>query len=127
LADNLFYKNKEVEYKLYAIAFLKKLKYLDYELIDDDTRSSAIEKHREDLSEQETKINDAGTSEDQERFSDPALKDAKIDCTVGMIWRLIKEDPESSKLTLFKKFVDILTPHEQNIEENTSKYQNEMK
>ena len=85
LADNLFYKNKEIEYKNYAVAFLKKLKYLDYELIDDETRGLASEKHREELSEQEAKNNDAGTTEDQERFSDPALKDAKIDCTVGMI------------------------------------------
>lgn len=51
MADNPFYKAKESEYKNYAIAFLRKLKYLDYELIDEETRSSAQEKHREEFNE----------------------------------------------------------------------------
>lgn len=51
MADNPFYKHKEAEYRYYAIAFLKKLKYLDYELIDEETRNNAIEKHREEFSE----------------------------------------------------------------------------
>lgn len=53
MADNPFYKTKEAEYKNFAIAFLKKLKYLDYELIDDETRNYATEKHREEFNEQE--------------------------------------------------------------------------
>jgi hypothetical protein len=49
MADNPFYKNKEAEYRQYAIAFLGNLKYLDYELIDEETREKALEKHKEEL------------------------------------------------------------------------------
>jgi len=38
MADNPFFKLKEAEYRQYAIAFLRGLKYLDYELIDEETR-----------------------------------------------------------------------------------------
>lgn len=51
MADNPFYKTKESEYRQFAIAFLGNLKYLDYELIDDDTREKALEKHKEELQE----------------------------------------------------------------------------
>lgn len=51
MADNPFCKHKEAEYRYYAIAFLKKLKYLDYELIDEETRNNASEKHREEFQE----------------------------------------------------------------------------
>ena len=54
MADNPFYKNKEAEYRLFSIAFLKTLKYLDYELIDEETRNNATEKHREEFNEQES-------------------------------------------------------------------------
>ena len=57
MADNPFYKLKEAEYRYYAIAFLSRLKYLDYELIDDETRNSATEKHKEEFTEQENQKN----------------------------------------------------------------------
>lgn len=51
MADNPFFKTKEAEYRQFAIAFLSNLKYLDYELIDDEAREKAIEKHKEELQE----------------------------------------------------------------------------
>ena len=57
MADNPFYKMKEAEYRLHAIAYLKTLKYLDYELIDEETRTNAVEKHRENMNEQEAMLN----------------------------------------------------------------------
>jgi hypothetical protein len=36
--ENKFKNNTEGEYKFYALAFLPNLKYLDYELIDEDER-----------------------------------------------------------------------------------------
>jgi len=51
MADNPFYKTKEAEYRYFAIAFLKTLKYLDYELIDEETRNNAFEKHREEFND----------------------------------------------------------------------------
>lgn len=65
MADNPFFKLKEAEYKNYAIAFLKKLKYLDYELIDDETRNTATEKHREEFNEQEAQKNNEGPANDE--------------------------------------------------------------
>jgi hypothetical protein len=65
MADNPFFKLKEAEYRYYAIAFLKKLKYLDYELIDDETRNNATEKHREEFNEQEAQKNQEGTVSDE--------------------------------------------------------------
>jgi hypothetical protein len=120
MADNPFFKTKEAEYKNYAIAFLKKLKYLDYELIDDETRNYATEKHREEFNEQEAQKNQEGTvSEEQERQADPALRDAKIDCTVMMIQRIMKNDNDSLLLQALPKFWETLAPHDANIEENT--------
>lgn len=105
MADNPFYKLKEAEYRYYAIAFLRKLKYLDYELIDEETRNNAQEKHREEFNEQETAKNTDGVvTDEQERQADPALKDAKIDCTVGMIARILREDPDSRALQALPKF-----------------------
>jgi len=66
-------------------------------------------------------------SEEQERQADPALKDAKIDCTVGMIARILREDPDSKMLSALPKFHETLAPHDANIEENTQKFQHEMK
>ena len=54
MADNPFFKAKEAEYRQFSIAFLKTLHYLDYELIDEETRSNAIEKYKEDLTELES-------------------------------------------------------------------------
>ena len=128
MADNPFFKLKEAEYRYYAIAFLKKLKYLDYELIDDETRNNATEKHREEFNEQEAQKNQEGTvSDEQERQADPALKDAKIDCTVSMIARILREDVDSKLLSSMPKFAETLAPYDTNIEENTQKFQHEMK
>jgi hypothetical protein len=128
MADNPFYKLKEAEYRYYAIAFLRKLKYLDYELIDEETRNNAQEKHREEFNEQETAKNTDGVvSEEQERQADPALKDAKIDCTVGMIARILREDADSKVLSSLPKFQETLAPHDANIEEITAKFHMDMK
>ena len=57
MADNPFFKNKEAEYRQFAIAFLHNLKYLDYELIDEETREKDVEKHKEELQEFEVSKN----------------------------------------------------------------------
>jgi hypothetical protein len=57
-----------------------------------------------------------------EKRADPALRNAKIDCTVGMIDRIIKNNKESSELKHLPKFLETLQPHEANIEEHTAKF-----
>jgi hypothetical protein len=70
MADNPFFKYKEAEYRQYAIAFLTNLKYLDYELIDDETREKASEKHKEELQEYENLKNSENPNDDHDRQVD---------------------------------------------------------
>lgn len=126
MADNPFFKNKEAEYRQFAIAFLQNLKYLDYELIDDETREKAIEKHKEEYQELENQKNQE-INEEQEKQTDPALKEAKIECTIGMVNKILDEDEDSKLLQSLQKFHEIFQPFEQNIDEHTAKYQAEMK
>ena len=97
MADNPFYKYKEAEYRQFAIAFLNNLKYLDYELIDDETREKAIEKHKEELQELEV-LKNQELNDEQERQTDPALKESKIECTVGMVLKVLDDDGDSKLL-----------------------------
>ena len=53
ISDNPFSKYNEVEYKQYAIAYLKDLKYLDYELIDEEVREKAREKYKDEIQDKE--------------------------------------------------------------------------
>lgn len=97
MADNPFFKNKEAEYRQFAIAFLQNLKYLDYELIDDETREKAIEKHKEEYQELENQKNQE-INEEQEKQTDPALKEARIECTIGMVNKILDDDEDSKLL-----------------------------
>ena len=60
MADNPFCKSKEAEYRSYSIAFLRTLKYLDYELIDEETRDKADEKNGEEFRDLESQKNQDG-------------------------------------------------------------------
>lgn len=53
MAENPFTKYHESDYKLHAIAYLKDLKYLDYELIEEEVREKANEKYKEEIQEKE--------------------------------------------------------------------------
>jgi hypothetical protein len=120
MADNPFYKNKEAEFKIYALAFLRKLKYLDYELIVEEDRANAMDKHREEYQDLESqKSQDATQSEELEKQMDPLLKSAKIDCTVGMIAKIVREHKESRTLSYFPKYNEIFQPHDVQIDEFT--------
>jgi len=127
MADNPFYKTKEAEFKMYALAFLRKLKYLDYELIVEEDRATATEKHREEFNEQESQKNQDAQTEEQEKQMDPLLKSAKIDCTVGMIARIVREHKESKTLSYFPKYHEVFQPHDVQIEEFTQKFHHDMK
>ena len=43
----------ETDYRMFAIAYLSNLKYLDYELIDDKEREQANEKFKEEIVEKD--------------------------------------------------------------------------
>ena len=126
MADNKFSKNTDSDYKLHAIAYLKDLKYLDYELIDDDVREKANEKYKEEIQEKENQ-KAAEKQEEHLYIVDPELVDAKIDCTDGMIDKIFNEDDDAVKLKALPKFPEIFQTFESNIDDPTQKYQSEMK
>ena len=53
MAENPFTQHNEHEYKMFAIAYLKELKYLDYELINEEERMNANEKYKEEIADKE--------------------------------------------------------------------------
>jgi polyribonucleotide nucleotidyltransferase len=55
------------------------------------------------------------------------LKAAKIDRTVGMIARIIREHPESEMLSHMPKFHEVFQPHDAAIDELTQKFHHDMK
>ena len=81
------------DYRLQAIFRLNKLKYLDYELIDEATRDMAGKKYSDQFNESESA---ADKKEDEDKTVDPELVDAKIDCTHRILDRLLENDPENS-------------------------------
>lgn len=126
MADNPFTKYNEAEYKQYAIAWLKDLKYLDYELIDEEARVNANEKYKEEIADKENQKANEKKDEALHQI-DEDLKAAKIDCTDGMLEKILHEDEDSQKLMAQPKYHEIFGPFEQTIEEFTTKYQSEMK
>jgi hypothetical protein len=53
---------------------------------------------------------------------DPELKEAKIECTHGMLDKILNDDDDAQKLKNLGKFTDLFAPHETNIEELTMRY-----
>ena len=82
---------------------MKDLKYLDYELIDEEVRDKAREKYKDEIQDKEIQ-NNAEKGEEQQHQVDPELKEAKIDCTDGMLNKIIKEDDDAQKLESLPKF-----------------------
>ena len=58
---------------------------------------------------------------------DRQLKEAMIDCTEGMLEKIIREDDDAQKLSCLPKFNEYFLGLEQNTEEVTQNYQKKMK
>lgn len=106
MAENPGSMKNEFDYKQYSIAYLKDLKYLDYELIEDEIREKANEKYKEEIQEKETqKASDL--KEEHTHQHNPDLDDAKISSTEDMLETIMKADEESVKLMALNKFQEI--------------------
>ena len=86
--ENDFKKLSDKDYKLYIIAYLKNIKYLDYELITEQERMDAREEHKDELSTDNDAANEQ--KEDQQQSVDPILVAAKIDCTIDIFTKIVK-------------------------------------
>ena len=125
----------ENEYKQFTIAYLKDLKYLDYELINETVRQKAEDRYKDDIKDKDMlnannkggNTQNAENKDDQHHQIDAALKDAKIECTDGLLDKIIKEDEDAKKLANLPKFQEYFQGCEQGIDEMTQKYQTDMK
>jgi Leucine-rich repeat (LRR) protein len=101
MAENRFTNSGQTEgdYKLYAIEALKKLKYIDYELISEQQREAAKQKYSDELQEKDNQNKD-----DEDREVDPELVKAHIDVTIGMLKTI--EDADADNSYFLKKLKD---------------------
>jgi hypothetical protein len=107
LSGNPCTKDNPPDYKLFVVAYLKDLKYLDYEVIDADDRNQAMEKYREEIQEKEQqKAADKGDedrSSINREFLDQ-LREAKIECTEDVFLNILKIDDDNQKLKYLPKY-----------------------
>jgi len=127
IADNTFQKKNDKEYKKYTIAYLKDLKSLDYELIEEKKRELANEEHKEEMQDVE---NEQGS--DKQDFEGQALDrdicEAHIQCTVNLLSNLVDEcDEDYQRIKLFGKWQEVFQTSETNLEDHITRYQQEMK
>jgi len=105
MADNPYsYQGQnDADYKLYTVQVLKNLKYLDYELIDENMRKKAFDKYNDTLNESQS---NADKAMEGEKETDNELKDANIDCTDRIFNKIIDVDENTRELKLVQKFND---------------------
>lgn len=94
------------DYKFQAVFRLKKLKYLDYILIDESLRQEA----EENCKDQYQEINDQKEAKaDDDKNTDKELIEAHIDCTDRMLDKIHALDPDGQKLRILPKFEEFWT------------------
>ena len=110
------------DYKLYAIQFIKGLKYLDYEVITEHMKEQAKQKHTDEAQ-------GAGEEGNEKKVEevDQDLIDARIEDTHKMIEKIQDSSEEAAQLRNLPKYPDCWGQFEQMVDELTQKYQQEVK
>ena len=120
MADNKFPPHAHEDYKQFAIAFIRKLQYLDYDLIDVDTRERANEKYKDQYMDKTLK--DAENVESKVEI-DQDLVDARCELTVQIFKRVIDEDEEMQKLRKIPEaFAECFTASDTDVQEAAEKF-----
>lgn len=91
----------EGDYKLYAIQFIKGLKYLDYEVITEHMKEQAKQKHTDEAQGAGDEANEKKVEE-----VDQDLIDAKIEDTHKMIDKIQDSSKEANQLKNLPKYGD---------------------
>lgn len=103
--------NKE-EYQLYVYAYLEKLQYLDYHIIKQESRTAALEKHREDIDERdnqkEADKNVVATPSMMSKERRVQLIEAHILVANDIFKRNLSEDEIMQKFVIFPNYQDIM-------------------
>lgn len=66
--NNKFQKSRNAEYKKFTIARLKGLKYIDYELIENEEREKANEEHKDEMGQVEQNEGNDGNDEQHQNL-----------------------------------------------------------
>ena len=124
--NNSFKDKGDKDYKGRIIAFLKDLKYLDYELIEQKEREKADQDYKTELEgtnleAEETKDN----TESKEAYK--ALEEAHIHHTLNLFDNCMKAFDDYDKISGFLKFTEVVQYSEPNIEDTIGQFQNDVK
>lgn len=102
---------KDPEYRSYVLSHLKKLKYLDYRLVDETSVAAAREQYQDEMIELEEREEEEDRKEkaDQEKATHMALMEAANMSGVESLFEdMLRDDPEFNKLRLVPNLTDAL-------------------
>ena len=124
--NNAFEQTGEKEYKGRIIAYLKNLKYLDYELIEANERQKADNDFKTEL-EGATLENEEqkDTTESKEAYK--ALEEAHIHHTQNLFNNCMESFDEYDKISKFKRFGDVVQYSDPNIDDCLQGFQQAIK
>ena len=105
IKDNAFRETGEKDYKNRIIAYLRNLKYLDYELIEEKEREKAFDENKGELETAQLEKDDtAGNNEQKEQYE--ALQEAHIHHTVNFFMSCCEAFENYDIISGFVKFND---------------------
>lgn len=123
---NKFRETGEKEYKGRIIAYLKNLKYLDYELIEAKEREKADSDYKAEL-ETQTIDNEDNKDNTETKEAYKQLEEAHIHHTQNLFEKCCKAFDEYDKISGFLKFHEVWMQSDGNIEENIQSFQGNVK
>ncbi|CAI2364176.1 unnamed protein product [Moneuplotes crassus] len=119
-------KDLKEEYQLYAYAYLDKLQYLDYQIIKQEIRNTALEKHREDIDERdnqkEADKNVVATPSLMSKEDRQQLIEAHILIANNIFKHNLAEDEIMQKFTVLPNYQDIMQQIEDEVREKIEEF-----
>ena len=114
------------DYQYFVVSYLHNLRYLDYQVIDVQTREQASEKHRAEIDEKDNlkqaeKNDEAAQELSAERLEE--LKEAMIECTDDIFMRVLEEDENHHKVVPFPYYKEIVQNFDMGSKDYTNDYQ----
>ena len=103
----------EPDYIYYTIERLKNLKYIDYEVIDDEMRKIGNMKYGEQFDQME--IAEKVETKEEEVDVDEEMVEAHITTTVNMLDRILSADKDAQNLKILTRFSEIWGTFDENI------------
>ena len=119
--NNCFRETGEKEYKGRIIAYLKDLKYLDYELIELKEREKADQDFKTELEGTNLEAEEQkDNTESKEAYK--ALEEAHIHHTMNLFENCMQAFDDYDKISRFLKFPEVVQYSEPNIEDTIGQF-----